>query len=352
MTNRTKQLLLHIAGCLIFLMLPLLLAPSSPTGTFNPLRNPPTLRDFIGYALLIVFFYLNYFYLIPKFYFTKKYASFTLLMLFCFAIVVVLPHLLTHPSFRPQHGMPPPMGPNDHGGPPPFNRGRFSFFFDNTQHIFLFFAVFFFSLLLRINNLWKQTEKEKLHAELSFLRAQANPHFLFNALNSIYSLSLEKSDDAPASVLKLSGMMRYVLNEATNDFVSLEDEILYVKNYIALQRVRFGDAIQLSFDIKGITENVKIAPLMLIPFVENAFKYGVNAEEHSKIDIEISCDEKNIMLYVFNNKVTVQHATNEQSGLGIGNTRKRLNLLYPSSHQLTIRDNRESFSVTLQLKRS
>jgi len=116
--------------------------------------------------------------------------------------------------------------------------------------------------------------------------------------------------------------------------------------------VRFGDGIQLSFSVKGNIENIKIAPLMLIPFVENAFKYGVNAEEHSKIDIEIICNEENIVLYVFNNKVTVQLTTDEQSGLGIGNTRKRLNLLYPSGHQLTIRDNRENFSVTLQLKRS
>ena len=143
--------------------------------------------------------------------------------------------------------------------------------------------------------------------------------------------------------------MRYVLNDAVHDFVSLENEILYVKNYVALQQVRFGNSMQLGFTVNCNTENKKIAPLILIPFVENAFKYGVNAEENSKIDITITCYEKDLVLYVFNNKVTIQHKTVEQSGLGIENTKRRLRLLYPLSHRISIENNPENFSVTLQL---
>jgi hypothetical protein len=350
MKNLGKQPWVHVAVCIIFLALPLMLAPSPPDGSFNPLRNPPTLRDFIGYALLIVFFYLNYFVLIPRFYFAKKYGLFAVLILACFVVVVFVPHLLTHPFFKPMHVMPPP--PDFPRNPPPFRPGPFFFIFENSQHIFLFFAVLFFSLLLRTNTLWKQTEKEKLNAELSFLKAQINPHFLFNALNNIYSLSLEKSDETPDSILKLGAMMRYVFNEATHDLVPLANEISYIKNYIELQQLRFGESVDVSFEVKGSVEHKKIAPLLLIPFVENAFKYGVNAEEDSKIFIEISCHEKDLILYVYNHKVTIRTKIGEPSGLGISNTKTRLNLLYPGKHRLTITDNPKNFEVKLELNLS
>jgi len=198
----------------------------------------------------------------------------------------------------------------------------------------------------------KNLVKEKLETELKFLRSQTNPHFLFNTLNNIYGLARRKSDDTAEAVMKLSKLLRFMLYESRNPLIKIEDEIKMLDNFINLEKIRYTKKLTVDFKREIDNEQEQVSPLLLLPFVENAFKYGVNAEEHSKIDIEIICNEENIVLYVFNNKVTVQLTTDEQSGLGIGNTRKRLNLLYPSGHQLTIRDNRENFSVTLQLKRS
>lgn len=206
-----------------------------------------------------------------------------------------------------------------------------------------------FSLMLRISGRWQQTEREKMNAELSYLKAQINPHFLFNTLNSIYSLAIQKSDETPTAIVKLSGMMRYVLSESANEFVSLEKEIIYIKNYIDLQKLRFEDAISLEFIIKGDSIGKKIAPLMLIPFIENAFKHGVNAEEESLIKINIHITEETLFLSVFNKKVTINISEENKSGLGIENTKNRLQLLYPEKHKLSIFDTENSFLVELSM---
>jgi sensor histidine kinase YesM len=195
---------------------------------------------------------------------------------------------------------------------------------------------------------WKRTRKEKLQAELSYLKAQINPHFLFNTLNSIYALAIDKSDHTATAVVKLSGMMRYVLSEAHRDLVSLQKELEYISGYIELQRLRLDDSVQLHFAITGEVRDLRIAPLILIPFVENAFKYGVNPEEDSNISIGIDITGDELHLSVLNHKVTVQPA--EESGLGISNTRHRLSLLYPGQHDLHISDTPESFFVSLNMK--
>jgi len=345
MKGETRQILLHIIGCITFLSLPVLFAPDLPE-SLNIFRSVPTQRNLIAYLLMIAFFYLNFFVLIPKFYYTKKYLLFFLIILFCFIIVSLLPSLIIPEGFR--RPLPPEIQNNFRfrNEPPPPNH---SFPFYITQYLFIFIAVVFFSLILRISNRWKQTEKEKLNAELSYLKAQINPHFLFNTLNSIYSLALEKSDNTATAVVKLSGMMRYVLDEADNDFVLLEKEINYISSYIELQRIRYGNSIQLSFLIKGNTAGKKIAPLILIPFVENAFKHGVNAEENSDIKIEINIDKNELHLLVTNNKVSLQQLEENKSGLGIENAKDRLQLLYPAKHELHIHDNETFFSVSLNL---
>ncbi|HRD40256.1 MAG TPA: sensor histidine kinase, partial [Bacteroidia bacterium] len=186
--------------------------------------------------------------------------------------------------------------------------------------------------------------------ELSYLKAQINPHFLFNTLNSIYSLAIQKSDETANAVVKLSGMMRYVLTESQNEFVSLQKELDYINNYIELQKTRLDSTIKLHYTITGTTTGKAIAPLILIPFIENAFKYGVNAEENSEITIEISVNEAAINLFVKNNKVSIRPDPENRSGLGIENTKSRLLLLYPGKHYLNIDDNSASFSVSLSIK--
>ncbi len=337
MRNRTGEILIHITGCIAFLAIPILFRPGA-MDDFAVFDDPRSRTDFLSYLLLILFFYLNFFVLVPRFYFKNEFFYFGIVVVVCFFVIAFLPDSLV--PFKPMMHRPPPPKPGGGG-----------FFMFKPGNVFLLFLiVFFLSLMLRISGRWKQTEKEKMGAELAYLRAQINPHFLFNTLNSIYSLAIVKSDYTASAIVKLSAMMRYVINEAHQDFVSLEKEISYIRSYIELQQIRFGDSIKISFEVRGQTQGKSIAPLILISFVENAFKHGVNAEENSDIRILVDISDLTLRLEVSNNKVFVQSTDETKSGLGIENTRSRLQLLYPSAHTLSIHDNEKDFKVILELK--
>jgi len=367
MNGRTQQIALHVAGCLVVLALPLLFSPED-LSLWAYLTNPPTQREILFNALVIAVFYINYYGLIPGFYFRRRYVLFLLINIAGFAVINFLASSMRvpRPSFADHGPFPdgPPAGsvPGP-GGPPPFPHGpsHHSFFMDISQHLFVFLFVLFLALLLKIRERLKQAEKEKLRAELSYLKAQINPHFLFNILNGIYALTIERSDKAPDAVTKLSGMMRYVLNESGKEMVSLGQELDYILNYIALQEFRFGPTIHLRYHIDEVDppSPLKIAPLILIPFIENAFKHGVNPEEDSEIDIRLTvaatepgvhAGATDLHLEVFNKKVHVRHTPDDHSGLGVANTRQRLSLLYPHSHTLRIEDNEDDFRVFVTLK--
>ena len=281
MKLNVKSVFIHVACCLMFLALPYAFAPGNEN-TIDTLLNMFTLREFVANLLLIGFFYLNYFLLIPKLYFRHKYAQFFGTAFLCFLVIGIVPNLLMMGSFQMDltlHQAPPPPdfghGPGGHGpggNHPPHRFGAFDLF----HNLFLFLVVLFISLTLKINSRLKQTEKEKVTAELSLLKAQINPHFLFNTLNSIYSLAIDNSDYTATAIVKLSGMMRYIISEAGHDYVSLDKELAYISDYIELQQVRFDNTFKLSYSVKGGAAGKKIAPLILLPFVENAFKHGVN----------------------------------------------------------------------------
>lgn len=358
MKDQTRQILIHISAIIGFLSLAFI---PFFQGKSNELFNPLAGREFLGYGLLILIFYFNYYVLVPKLYFSKRY------ILYFFAIVLVYLAFRRSGSFiigqneflnRSPHqmiskSMPPPPPIFDLGerpAPPPHeHQPEGDVFIDVNQKIFPFLVVIFFSLILRVSSRWRETEREKMNAELSYLKAQINPHFLFNTLNSIYSLAIMKSDETPTAVVKLSGMMRYVLSEATTDFVSLEKEIVYIKNYIDLQKIRFGESISLDFSINGTTSGKQIAPLILISFIENAFKHGINAEEDSVIKIEVDITAEELFLNVFNKKVAVHISEENKSGLGVENTRNRLELLYPKRHKLSIYDTEKDYLVELSI---
>lgn len=243
-----------------------------------------------------------------------------------------------------------PGGPGPSGGPAPPGGYKPTLSLEISHHLFLFLGCVFFALALRFSERWKQTEREKLQAELAYLKAQVNPHFLFNTLNGIYSLTLEKSDRAPAAVARLGAMMRYVLHEAGRDSVLLEKEIAYIRDYMALQEVRFDKSVHLELMVEGDAGDKRVAPLVLIPFIENAFKHGVNPEEESSIIVRILIGAQDLRLEVVNKKVTVRLDPTERSGLGIRNTRDRLQLHYPGAHTLDIHNNPLDFIVLLWLK--
>ncbi|MBX2921120.1 MAG: histidine kinase [Chitinophagaceae bacterium] len=342
MKLKKGQLAVHIVSCIIFLTLPFFFSPDGPNRLYAFLRNPESLREILRYTLLILFFYCNYYILVPRLYSKGKYFQFTAIIILCFFITMALPGLMPGMEHEMRSS---PQHPGRFPRPPAPNR----LFFNVRQHIFLFLASFFFSLMLRLREKLRQTEEEKLQSELSYLKAQVNPHFLFNTLNSIYALAIEKSDDTATAVVKLSGMMRYVLSDAVNDFVPLEKEISYLQDFVELQELRFGSDIPVRFTVNGVADGKRIAPLILITFVENAFKYGVNAEAEMLIDIEINIENNMLRMKVYNKKVKIQQQTENSNRLGIQNTKNRLALLYPGKHDLIINETEKDYTVLLTL---
>ncbi|MBS1637918.1 MAG: sensor histidine kinase [Bacteroidetes bacterium] len=349
MNKRSGQIMFHVLGCICFLTIPILFSPDFGSLS-NLFKVPPFQRDFLAYVLLVAYFYFNYYVIVPSFYFNKKFTWFIACTLLGYMLVSFIPYLLINQDYEPVpvSGLPSMIQQRMFV---PYRGSAFRqfFFHELNQHFPQFVIVFSFSLLMRIRDRWRIAEKEKVDVELSYLKAQINPHFLFNTLNSIYSMAIEKSDNTPEAVVKLSAMMRYVLSEANKDFVPLEKEIAYLQSYIALQRFRFGGSVKLSFDIFGSPDGYRIPPLILIPFVENAFKHGVNAEEDSEIFVEINIKENNLSLFVGNRKVKVHITEEEKSGIGINNVRNRLNLLYPGRHTLLIDDTNTHYVMRLNL---
>ncbi len=196
----------------------------------------------------------------------------------------------------------------------------------------------------------KELQSEKFDAEISFLKSQVNPHFLFNTLNNIYSLAYKKSDQTAPAILKLSGMMRYMLYESDSQLVSLSNEIAYLEDYIQLQRIRISGKAGINFVVEGHTEGVPIGPLLLIPFVENAFKHGLSFKEYSEINIYLGVEQKNIHFRIENPSYVRIGEAPESSGIGLRNVVRRLNLLYEGKHDLIIKDDFDKYTVDLKIQ--
>jgi len=196
-------------------------------------------------------------------------------------------------------------------------------------------------------------EREKLQAELSLLKTQIHPHFLFNTLNNLYALTLKKSDTAPEIVLRISELLSYVLYECNADRVCLEKEIGLLNNYIALEQIRYGKRLQIDYKIKGEVSGKIIAPMLLLPFVENGFKHGVSGEINEPwIKIYVNVEAETLHLYVENSKseVTARDSHRYKEGIGIANVKKRLNLAYSNRFTLKIEDKGVSFCVNFKLQ--
>lgn len=331
--------LLYILGSLLFISIPVFSSPDfKMTGHLFDIA--PFQRNFFSYVLLLAFFYANYLYFLPRLYFSKKKGLYIICILLCFALINFLPMLLIQEGFGT---MPPP--PMDPGRTPmpaimPLLPGG---------PLVSFLLVFSLGFLLKVNQRLANIEAEKLKTEVSYLRAQINPHFLFNTLNSVYALALEKSDFAPEAILKLSSMMRYVVTESSRESVSLEKEIDYIKNYISLQQLRMDGDASFSFIIAGNPIGKRISPLLLIPFIENAFKYGLNPEKESFIAINVEITAHELILNIENNKVNMEPGKDEKSEQGIKNTAQRLAYLYPDKHKLRIFDTEHTFTVNLSI---
>lgn len=195
--------------------------------------------------------------------------------------------------------------------------------------------------------------KEKLETELQFLKGQINPHFFFNTLNNIYSLIIKKSDKAGEVVLKLSELMSYMIYEAGNTTVLLRNEIDYLRNYIELERLRYRDHLEVNINVNAELGDLRIAPLILLPFVENAFKHGMDkAAEHNFLNIDIDLREKVLFMSVKNSvaQPKINYNVNGNSGIGLQNVRRRLQLLYANRYKLDEQMEESRYTVELQVE--
>lgn len=194
-------------------------------------------------------------------------------------------------------------------------------------------------------------EKEKIETEHQALKAQLNPHFLFNTLNNLYAQCIAKSDDAPKTVLKLSGLMSYILYECKEEFVILQKELTFLNDYISLEKLRLNKLdVNFDIDIDESAENIKIAPLLLIPFVENAFKHSRTDAEFTYINMNLIIKNKQFIFTcenIIGNKIT--KVAEKYHGVGIKNVKKRLALIYPNQHQLITKQTNGNYLVKLEI---
>lgn len=329
MKQNWLQYLLHIAIWSSLYFLPLLQFTGQAALALYPAGNSTHLLSF---CLLISFAYLNYHWMVPELYIKKEFTRyFTLSLIFLTPIagasLIITPAVILLSATEGATAVLPGL--------------RYS--------LVLFAASLILPIIIRLQQTAKAAENHTSRLQLSVLNAQIKPHFLFNALNWIYLLSLEQSAQTPNAILQLSGMMRYMLHEADEDFTDLKKELAYINNYIELQKGRLDNTVLVKCALPVYKGYGKIAPLLLMSFIENAFKYGVNPEEDSAIHIDVSITGKRLCLQVINDKVSPSENI-LPGGLGIANARQRLQLLYPAAHQLEILEDRKIYSVKLLIE--
>jgi two-component system LytT family sensor kinase len=379
------SLLLHILCWLIFFSLVLYFVERPGDDQISN-QNFFDLPHLVFYIIFPAIFYLNLGLLFPRLLLRKKYTAYFIVMAVIFMVefyIQPFDRLMSHGSGRRGHfsqqKMPPPDGYR--GGPggkrPPYPGRDFDSIDQRTvmpgpgmrgrgpggngspkidmMSIILFVVTWSLSSGIAIFRQWRTTEQralraeaDKAKAELSFLRAQINPHFLFNTLNNIYSMAVMKNDATAESIMKLSNIMRYVTDEGKENFVMLEDEIDCLRDYIDLQRIRLGNKTKLDFTVVGDAKLQKVVPLLLMTFVENAFKYGTSNHQDSVIEIQLVINNEKI---VFNckNSIFAKTEKTDRTGIGIQNARQRLASLYPLSHKLDISETGNFFIVQLEL---
>jgi two-component system, LytTR family, sensor kinase len=354
--KKTLQIIIHAAVWTGFLLLPFVTFSGPKEMPFNPERKLQLLF-FLNNLFLIGFYYLHSLILIPRLLAERKITMYTFSILSMLALFIFIPFVyfqfveLPRPGFM--RNMPPHnMEPNRFGW-----RRILPFTFPGT--IMMFLLILIISGGIKIINQWfkserrtEEIEKEKISTELALLKLQVNPHFLFNTLNNIYSLAIINSPDTATSVMKLSYIMRYVLDDAKSNFVPLDKEMEFLENYISLQRVRLTEKSLLHFTVSGNTGDKQIAPLLLITFVENAFKYGISTHQPSVIDINLTVTGNRLSFIVANQKFhNARGITNgpANTGIGLTNAKRRLELMYHNKHSLLAENKATSFLITLTL---
>lgn len=290
--------------------------------------------------------YLFNYYLIPKFLLNKRIKTFSLLSFYTLVVSFYIISLIIFPYLI-------------------LNTNEVNFVTLDKSFLDIYFlvvglyAAILVAILIKLikyayerQHQHLQILKEKTAAELEVLRSQINPHFLFNTLNNIYTLSLKKSDQTPDVVLKLSEMLDYLLYDCDADRVPVQKEIKLIENYLYLQKIRYDKRLNIKFDVEGLIADKTVAPMLLLPFVENSFKHGVGKHRADAwIKILLKIHEKSMHFEVENSQVleVKNKAKSSSGGIGIANVRKRLELLYHNRHELNLFSSSSDYRVVLNL---
>ncbi|MDR2765146.1 MAG: sensor histidine kinase [Tannerella sp.] len=355
--HKSKQALLiflHLAGWALFIYL-----------TFPHFDRAGRLPDFhipwfavINYSFLAVYFYCNVCVFVPRFLSGKKIALFlgisvAAYLFFCLLIPLLF-RSFSEPPFRPEMWpRRPGFLPPDRMEPPFGLFKRLGIHVHSSQ----FLIVFIVSTGVKAISQWyaekqrlQELENSMVQAELSFLKSQLHPHFLFNSLNSIYYLALSKNGKAPEAILSLSDFLRFVTTESNQSRIPMEKEIRMLEEYIHLQRLRASEKFELIFQVNGDFRNRTIMPLTFVPFVENAFKYGISAYMNCFIHIGLTLENSRLKFTCDNSIFPGLKDSNSSTGVGLENIRKRLELAYAKRHSLDMNASSRAFCVKLQIE--
>jgi two-component system, LytTR family, sensor kinase len=292
-------------------------------------------------GLVLIIIYGNFFYLIPALYKKKKWVLY-------YAIVAVLAVLFLAVTYYWSNYVSSKMGREED-----YNALELLFvFFDFARNMVISFLLYSLREKFDQEKQMDQVQLEKLTTEINYLRAQINPHFLFNTLNNLYGMALQKSDRTPETILRLSKMMDYMLYDSDEPKVYLVKDLENLDNYIALERIRQGNNAVIKYTVEGEVTNQKVVPLLFLPLIENGFKHGVNElMKEAYLDIHLRITATDATLTVKNNYKSKTDTTPAQrGGIGLVNLERRLELFYPGKHQLSVRQTDSSYDVQLNIR--
>jgi sensor histidine kinase YesM len=320
-----------------FVVLPIFTVP--PINALSGLET-----EVLSYSLIlnnlfaVTAYYLNYYYFIPFFNLRAKYITYAIALTVTTLMALLIPFacnfLLRYLGweFRFIDFLNAPVGP-----------------------VFMLSFAFMLSYILRRHNEWKQVQRDKMEmemqrnaAEVMLLRNQINPHFFFNTLNGIYSMALQQSGNIPAVLLQLSDMMRYVLYDSNAEKVPLEKEMAYMQQYVKMQEMRLGKNNHVNFEVSGITDGILITPLLMIPFLENNFEYGISGNVKTNMKMSIDCSDGKLR-FISSNTIVSGNGSKDHGGIGISNVKRRLELDYHNRYDLQIKQQGDEFTVKLDL---
>jgi len=353
--ERKTRILRHLTAWLLLYIFAICTYPPKGSGTlygrgmdgFLIFYRMVFIRTFLMILAQMLFAYLFLYILVPYYLRKKKYIKFIAGIFIIWLITAVFRYLVYTYVYNPVM--------------------LYFHYHTNDPNLILLFSIrqtisgpaflggLFIALKLFKDRQQKQKDyialqRENASAEIQMLKAQIHPHFLFNTLNNIYSFTISRSPQAGELVNQLYGMMNYMVNECNDPFVSLNKEIHILKSYSDLERIRYGSRLQLELDISGNSTDMTIAPLLMIPFLENSFKHGTSKTlKDPWIKLTIQVLENKLFFKLINGKPTEHEAPSHKRGIGLANVAKRLQLIYGSAHSLQLENTADSFSVTMQV---